>query len=310
MNINSNHSQNHSHYSPIAYVEWPSCIISIYSIWCWIILCMVNGVKDFKVCLIFLVGLLSHMYVWVVRRCCRSRGLGQAFESDTMIFIIFRWLPKICTHLQDHNTCKRLTSNSPTNPIAYDGCSLIHYMHSQRIIDTATIEFIFLPINTHTPLFYGLPKTLPSLPYYKMTVQYKMMVQLIVSHPILPTSSSLRLEIFYHRLKTQNISSTSFKIFYHSQPMHPWSQLLLHPYTKAMNIMMMVYQLSFKSWRNKSISYPQTAHHSIKFTQSSISFLNIAPSVSWTHTSIKSSVPPWEQGWLLLCQSFHRQRET
>ena len=224
MNINSNHSQNHSHYSPIAYVEWASCIISIYSIWCWIILSMVNGVKDFKVCLIFLVGLLSHMYVWVVWRCCRSRGLGQAFESDTVIFIIFRWLPKICTHLPDHNTCKLLTNNNPTNPMAYDGCSLIHYMYYQRIIDKATIEFIFLPINTHTPLFYGLPKTLSSLPYYEMTAQYKMMVQLIVSHPILPTSSSLTLEIFYHTLKTQNISSTSFKIFYHSQPMHPWKK--------------------------------------------------------------------------------------
>ena len=31
-------------------------------------------------------------------------------------------------------------------------------MHSQHIIDTATMEFVLPPRNTYTPLFYGWPK--------------------------------------------------------------------------------------------------------------------------------------------------------
>ena len=42
--------------------------------------------------------------------------------------------------------------------IANDACTLIEYMHSQHIIDKATMEFLLPPKNTCTPLFYGLPK--------------------------------------------------------------------------------------------------------------------------------------------------------
>ena len=157
----------------------------------------------------------------------------------------------------------------------------------------------------------GIHTHLSSKGYQKYTSQTALstllfqdvMVQLTVSHPILPTSSSLQLTIIHHTLRIQNIYLASIKIFHNSQPMHSWSQRMSLPYTQTFN-MMMAYQPSFISWRNNSIFYPKTAHFLIQFTQSSISFLNIAPSISWTHTSTRPSAPPWEQGWL----SFHVQR--
>ena len=44
--------------------------------------------------------------------------------------------------------------------------------------------------------------------------------------------------------------------------MHTWSQLISCSYTQTSH-MMMAYQPSLVSWRNTSISYPQTAHLSI-----------------------------------------------
>ena len=67
------------------------------------------------------------------------------------------YLTKIHTHLQDHNTYKLLT-HSPKNAIAHDACTLMHYMHSQHIIDTTTMELLLSPRNTWTPLCHGLPK--------------------------------------------------------------------------------------------------------------------------------------------------------
>ena len=83
------------------------------------------------------------------------------------------YLTKICTHLQDlhryiqtYNTYKPLTHN-PTSAIGNDACTLIEYMHSQHIIDKATMEFLLPPENTCTPLFYGLPKIhKPDCPLY------------------------------------------------------------------------------------------------------------------------------------------------
>ena len=98
------------------------------------------------------------------------------------------YLTKIHTHLQDHNTYKLLTHN-PTNAIGHDDRTLIHYMHSKYIIDTATMEFL-------PPL--GIHKHLSSMGYQKYTSQtvfsallcQDVMVQLTVSYPILPTSST------------------------------------------------------------------------------------------------------------------------
>ena len=67
------------------------------------------------------------------------------------------YLTKIHTHLQDHNTYKPLTYN-PKSAIVNDTCTLREYMHSQHIMDKATKEFLLLPKNTRTPLFYDLPK--------------------------------------------------------------------------------------------------------------------------------------------------------
>ena len=50
------------------------------------------------------------------------------------------YLNKIHTHLQDQNIFKPLTYN-PTSTIANDACTPIEYMHSQHIIDKATMDF-------------------------------------------------------------------------------------------------------------------------------------------------------------------------
>ena len=42
--------------------------------------------------------------------------------------------------------------------MAHDACTLEHYMHSQHIIDTATMEFLLPPRNTRISLFCGLAK--------------------------------------------------------------------------------------------------------------------------------------------------------
>ena len=68
------------------------------------------------------------------------------------------YLTKIHTRLQDRNTYKPLTYN-PRSAIVNDKCTLIEYVHSQQIIDMATKEFLLPHKNTHTLLFYGLPKT-------------------------------------------------------------------------------------------------------------------------------------------------------
>ena len=67
------------------------------------------------------------------------------------------YLSKIYTHLQEDNTYKPLTHVSISR-IANDALTLIQYMHSEDIIDKATIEFLLPLKNTRKPLFYGLPK--------------------------------------------------------------------------------------------------------------------------------------------------------
>ena len=66
-------------------------------------------------------------------------------------------IAKIHTHLQDLDTYKPLTYN-PANAIVNDTCTLIEYIHSKHIIDTATKKILLPSKNIRTPLFYGLPK--------------------------------------------------------------------------------------------------------------------------------------------------------
>ena len=62
-------------HSSIVFVYWQvfvadcPCLLgnSDYVLWL-VLFCMVHGVRDFKVCLVFLVGLLSFKYVWVIWR--------------------------------------------------------------------------------------------------------------------------------------------------------------------------------------------------------------------------------------------------
>ena len=62
------------------------------------------------------------------------------------------YLTKIHTHFQDHNRYKLLTHN-PTNAVAHDPRTLIHYMHYPHVIDTTIMEFLLPPMNIRTPLF-------------------------------------------------------------------------------------------------------------------------------------------------------------
>ena len=67
------------------------------------------------------------------------------------------YVTKIHKNLQDHNIYKPITYN-PTSIMANDACTLIEYMHFQHTIDKAIMEFLLHPNNTHTLLFYRLPK--------------------------------------------------------------------------------------------------------------------------------------------------------
>lgn len=61
-----------------------------------------------------------------------------------------------------------------------------HYMHSQHIVDTATMEILLPPWNTRTPLFYGLSKKYTS--FLSTLLFQDMMVQLTLPLPILLAS--------------------------------------------------------------------------------------------------------------------------
>ena len=73
------------------FVAWLPCLLrnSDYVLWL-VIFCIVHGVRDFKVCLVFLVGLLSHMYVWVVWRFWRSGDWGRILGGIGGMFTIFK----------------------------------------------------------------------------------------------------------------------------------------------------------------------------------------------------------------------------
>ena len=104
--------------------------------------------------------------------------------------------------------------------MARHACTLEHYMHSQHMIDTATMEFLLPPRNTHTQLSCGLAKIRKRQTALSALLFPDAMVQLTISHPISPTLSSLYLTIVHHTLKTQNTFSTLLKNLLPSQPIH------------------------------------------------------------------------------------------
>ena len=95
-----------------------------------------------------------------VSKTLKVWGIGKGFWERWDILVIFKEIsfndqnPHTLRH---HNSYKLLTHN-PTNAKAHDARTLMHYMHSQYIIDMTTMKFLLPPKNTCTPLFYGLPK--------------------------------------------------------------------------------------------------------------------------------------------------------
>ena len=168
------------------------------------------------------------------------------------------YLTKIYTHLQDHNTYKLLTHN-PKNAIAHDACTLMHYMHSQHIIDTTTMELLLSPRNTCTPLFHGLPKIHKS----NCTLRH------IVSGcggPTDPLSSNITHKPLPNNLPSHIKDTIHFLNLIEKLPSLPTNAILVTADLTSLKQtfhMMVLYQPSFISWRNTSISYPQTAHYSI-----------------------------------------------
>ena len=125
------------------------------------------------------------------------------------------------------------------------------------------MEFLLPPRNRYTPLFYGLPL------FYWLPKIRKPNCPLcpIFSECDGPTARlSFYITHFIQHLATILPSHNKDTIYFLNLiehrpplPMHSWSQLMSCPNTQTFNVMM-AYQLSFISWRNKSISYPQKAH--------------------------------------------------
>ena len=118
----------------------------------------------------------------VIKPCDKAGGICIMNTKD--------YLTKIHTHLQDHNTCKPLTYN-PASAVINDTFTLIEYIHSQRIIDKATKEFLLPPENTRTPHLSstGYPKFISQAALSALLYQ-GVMVQLTISLSTSPISSS------------------------------------------------------------------------------------------------------------------------
>ena len=156
------------------------------------------------------------------------------YDKGGSICIMSRrdYLSKIYTHLQEDNTYKPLTHVSISR-IAIDALTLIEDMHSEDIIDKATIEFLLPPKNTRKPLFYGLPKiNKPDCPLRPIISGYNGPTGHLFAYSTF--LSNLFLAIFHLTLKTQNIFWTLLKILHPSQPLlfsHCWCHVLTckHP---------------------------------------------------------------------------------
>ena len=109
--------------------------------------------------------------------------------KEMTAFINLKNNQSINKQLQDHNTYKIHTHNL-TNVVVHDTRSIIHYMHSQQIINMATLEFCSLP-EIHAHLYSMDYQKYPNETALSALLFQDVMVHLTVSNPILPTSSSL-----------------------------------------------------------------------------------------------------------------------
>ena len=106
----------------------------------------------------------------VIKPCDKGGGI--------CIMNIRDYLPKIHTHLQDHNTHKPLTHN-PTSAIVNYVCTFIEYMHFQHIIEKATKGFLLPPKNTSHLSSMDCPKFTSQTALSALFFLY-MMVQLTI----------------------------------------------------------------------------------------------------------------------------------
>ena len=185
----------------------------------------------------------------VIRLCDKGGGICIMNTRD--------YLTKIHTHLQDHNTYKPLTYN-PKSAIVNDTCTLREYMHSQHIMDKATKEFLLLPKNTRTPLFYDLPKIhKPGCPFQPIVSGCDGSTDPLsayVTRFIQPLASNLP----SHFKNTKHFLNLIKKL----PPLLPNALLVIADVT-SLYTNIPHEEGRFISWKNKSTYYPQTAHHPI-----------------------------------------------
>ena len=162
----------------------------------------------------------------VIKPCHKGR--------DICIVNIRHYLSRIHTNLQDHKTYKTLI-HQPTSAIANDAHTLIQYMHSEHIREKATMEFLLPSKNTHTSLFYRLPKIYktdcPLHPVVSGCDGPTAHLSVYITHFIQPLASNLA----SHIKDTKSFANLIEKLppLPSSPPMLSWSKITSRPYTQT-----------------------------------------------------------------------------
>ena len=211
------------------------------------------------------------------------------------------YLTKIDTNLQDRNAYKPLTYN-PTIAIANYACTLIEYIHSQHIIEKATLEFILPSKNTRTPLFYGLSKThKPDCPLLHIVSRGDGPTDhpsTYITHFIQPLASNLPSHIkdtkhFLNLIeKLPPLSSNAFFVtdyvtsLYTNIPHEECIAALIHLIEKYRHLLP----------TNSPPPHIVLAILDFILKHATFKFMD-------THTQ-QSLVPPWELGWFLLMPTY------
>ena len=154
--------------------------------------------------------------------------------GDICIVNIRHYLSRIHTNLQDHKTYKTFI-HKPTSAIANDAHTLIQYMHSEHITEKATMEFLLPSKNTHTSLFYRLPKIYkidcPLHPVVSECDGPTAHLSVYITHFIQPLASNLS----SHIKDTKNFANLIEKLppLPSNPPMLSWSKITSRPYTQT-----------------------------------------------------------------------------
>ena len=154
--------------------------------------------------------------------------------GDICIVNIRHYLSRIHTNLQDHKTYKTFI-HKPTSAIANDAHTLIQYMHSEHITEKATMEFLLPSKNTHTSLFYRLPKIYkidcPLHPVVSECDGPTAHLSVYITHFIQPLASNLA----SHIKDTKSFANLIEKLppLPSSPPMLSWSKITSRPYTQT-----------------------------------------------------------------------------